>query len=584
MLRACVLPRAPAAAVPAARVQQPPVALFQLQPVHARAVKRRAHTSAAPAPVLADAGATAFPEFVAAGFGARGAAVCELLQAKRALPPLACWPLPGDTPAANAAALKARACGSCVLIGNPAEASALATVQLAQMLSDSGVSVCAVLASPFAFEGARKAAAAADVVKALHGCVELLVVVEQENLFQSSLASGITLSEATAAADGVLCGAVACLRYLFASQKRVIRHADGKMEAGAASFCADLKRLVENSGLLAAARASAHACFGTGCSAFTPGDGDTAAAAAITAAAYSAVSTPFLAHVRASPSLACICVIRASSPIPDAVLSAATQALSALFAGCPLLLSSTADPGADAHVHVDLLVLSRPVAIAEEEKPAALDVSAQQRKSWSAMTKLAAGTAEPRKAPPALDAEPAAERPAAAERIASPAATPLLADTAPVAGVATLPPEAEASAVASMFALDPPVTSEGDTAQDMASGAVQSRSRVGALLKLFGLQKSPEQSISQRASAVLANDRAASRVVVRMTFPDGSSYEGEVLDGAPHGIGRRVYANGSWYAGEWLNGQRQGWGVSQTGGERYEGLWSHGVPTGDDAP
>ena len=606
MLRAGALPWSSAAARPAARGQlRGP--LGTLLPPACRAVRRRAHSSAAPAPVLADAGASTSPDFVAAGFGARGAAVCEQLLNTRALPPLACWPLPGDTPAANAAAFKARACGSCVLVGNPAEASAPATVQLAQMLSDAGTSVCAVLASPFAFEGARKAAAAADVVNALRSCVELLVLVEQEQLFNSSAQSGITLTEATAAADGVLCGAVASLRCWFASQTRVLRSADGKTEAGGASFRADLARLMALSGQPAVARSPTHACFGTGSAAFTLGDSDTAAAAAVTAAAFSAAGTAFLSPVRASPALACICLIRAASPIPEAVLSAAGQALPALFAGCPLLLSSTVDATAEAQVHVDLLVLPRPTATAETAAPA--DTSAQQRKSWSAMTKLAAGTAEPRKPPPARDAKPAV---AAARVDVAPAAPlpvvaaptvkevaapppPVVAAPPPPPVVAAPPPPppppviaaptplpvAETPVVASAAGFDP-VASEADTIQDTEDDAKQARSRVGALLKLFGLQKPPEQSISQRASAVLANDRAASRVVVRMTFPDGSSYEGEVQDGAPHGIGRRVYSNGSWYAGEWQKGQRQGWGVSQTGGDRYEGLWSQGVPTSDE--
>ena len=613
MLRASVSPNQPLVARQVARGQHP-VNFW-------RAVRCRSHPTSAPTLVLAEARASASPEFVAAGFGARGVAVCEQLLTSGAVPPQACMQLPGDTAAANAAALKTRACDCCVLLGNPAEASALATVQLAQLLSETGVAVCAVLASPFAFEGARKAAAAADVVKALRTC-DLLVLVEQECLFQSSATAGMTLSQATAAADGVLCGAVACLRHLFASRTRVLRQADGKSEGGAATFLKDVKRLLALAGLPAASRASAHACFGTGSSAVSPGDSDTAAAAAIIAATYSAVGTPFLSHVRTSPAAACICVIRAASPMPDAGIQAATQALSNLFSGCPLLLTSVADPAAATHVHVDLLVLSRPAEVAEAEQRAASDVSAQQRKSWSAMTRLAAGTAEPRKALPALDtkaaepAVPAVERvdtpvptpapagatttpPTAAAAVPSPAGfspvmTSKFADKVTAPSVAPLPPPAVASSeegAASLPVLETAAAAadfSADTAgveeyaQETAADAEQPRSRVGALLKLLGLQKPPEQSIAQRASAVLANDRAASRVVVRMTFPDGSSYEGEVLDGVPHGIGRRVYSNGSWYAGEWHNGQRQGWGVSQTGGERYEGMWAQGVPCGKD--
>ena len=583
MLRASVPPTCASVALRAARGQHPAATLPQL-----RAVRCRSHPSAAPLPVLVEARASASPEFVAAGFGARGAAVCEQLLTSGALPL-------GDTAAANAAALKARlgACDCCVLLGNAVEASTLPVVELAQLLSDAGVGVCAVLASPFAFEGARKAAAAADVVQALRSC-DMLVVVDQESLFQSSVASRMTLSQATAAADGVLCGAVACVRQLFASQARVLRQGDGKTEEGGASFMADVKRLVALAGLPTASRASAHACFGTSSSAFTPGDSDTAAAAAIIAATYSAVGTPFLSHLRTSPAAACICVIRAASPISDAGIQAAAQALSTLFTGCPLLLTSVADPGAAAHVHVDLLVLTRPNEVADAQQRAATDASAQQRKSWSAMTRLAAGTAEPRKSLPALDAkpvEPTGQAPTT-ERVVAPAAAPPPAVVAAVeSAAAPLPvlrtpaletPAAAATAATAATVVTDFTMSEDDATQETALDATQPRSRVGALLKLLGLQKPPEQSIIQRASAVLANDRAASRVVVRMTFPDGSSYEGEVLDGVPHGIGRRVYSNGSWYAGEWQNGQRQGWGVSQTGGERYEGLWSQGVPTGKD--
>jgi len=87
-----------------------------------------------------------------------------------------------------------------------------------------------------------------------------------------------------------------------------------------------------------------------------------------------------------------------------------------------------------------------------------------------------------------------------------------------------------------------------------------------------------ERTVSQRASAVLASDRAASRTVVRLEYADGSTYEGEMRAGREEGTGRRVYANGQWYAGEWKDGLRHGWGVSQTASGRYEGLWEAGRP------
>lgn len=114
-----------------------------------------------------------------------------------------------------------------------------------------------------------------------------------------------------------------------------------------------------------------------------------------------------------------------------------------------------------------------------------------------------------------------------------------------------------------------------------ATDMVQERVSGRSLLSFLGLQKPRENSISARASAVLASDRAASRVIVRLNFPDASSYEGEMLDGKPHGKGRRVYSNGNFYAGCWENGLRHGWGVAVTSGVRFEGTWVHGVPADD---
>ena len=38
-------------------------------------------------------------------------------------------------------------------------------------------------------------------------------------------------------------------------------------------------------------------------------------------------------------------------------------------------------------------------------------------------------------------------------------------------------------------------------------------------------------------------------------------YEGEELDGKPHGTGVKYYSNGDHYRGEWVNGLKEGRGI-----------------------
>ena len=39
----------------------------------------------------------------------------------------------------------------------------------------------------------------------------------------------------------------------------------------------------------------------------------------------------------------------------------------------------------------------------------------------------------------------------------------------------------------------------------------------------------------------------------KYSFPDGSKYRGEVLDGAMHGLGEYIAANGEYYKGNFKN-------------------------------
>jgi hypothetical protein len=65
----------------------------------------------------------------------------------------------------------------------------------------------------------------------------------------------------------------------------------------------------------------------------------------------------------------------------------------------------------------------------------------------------------------------------------------------------------------------------------------------------------------------------------KITFAgSGVSYQGEFLDGRPHGKGRSKLPNGDIYVGEYLNGKRHGQGEmrSAADGSIRKGLWENG--------
>ncbi|KAF0698630.1 Aste57867_10724 [Aphanomyces stellatus] len=58
-------------------------------------------------------------------------------------------------------------------------------------------------------------------------------------------------------------------------------------------------------------------------------------------------------------------------------------------------------------------------------------------------------------------------------------------------------------------------------------------------------------------------------------FSTGSSYNGECLNGKPHGQGVCKYTNGDVYSGTWEHGVRSGWGVCVfANGDVFEGEWT----------
>jgi hypothetical protein len=68
--------------------------------------------------------------------------------------------------------------------------------------------------------------------------------------------------------------------------------------------------------------------------------------------------------------------------------------------------------------------------------------------------------------------------------------------------------------------------------------------------------------------------------IQRIELENGNSYWGNVLNGIPHGYGKKKSSYGTSYQGEFKNGMEDGYGTSfdQSGDITYQGIWKRGTP------
>ncbi|MCL2175898.1 MAG: hypothetical protein FWB73_07625 [Treponema sp.] len=67
----------------------------------------------------------------------------------------------------------------------------------------------------------------------------------------------------------------------------------------------------------------------------------------------------------------------------------------------------------------------------------------------------------------------------------------------------------------------------------------------------------------------------------KVTLESGSVYEGDLLEGNPHGKGKIIYTDGTVYEGDWIDGLPHGKGiVVMTNGDVYKGDLIKGAMTG----
>jgi hypothetical protein len=79
-------------------------------------------------------------------------------------------------------------------------------------------------------------------------------------------------------------------------------------------------------------------------------------------------------------------------------------------------------------------------------------------------------------------------------------------------------------------------------------------------------------SLSEIGEGSVASNPVLVKRQGKKTWADADSYEGELLNEEPHGVGTILYANARTYVGEWVRGKMQGRGVYTTPlGTKYEG-------------
>ena len=112
-----------------------------------------------------------------------------------------------------------------------------------------------------------------------------------------------------------------------------------------------------------------------------------------------------------------------------------------------------------------------------------------------------------------------------------------------------------------------------------SAGKMELSSASGTPSKFDSPAKIDSSNLTGSASKFIKYEGLFSRGIRKghgkLSFPDGSRYEGNWLDDEPNGNGIYVSSDGGSYQGEWLSGRREGKGTQiYANGAKYDGVWA----------
>ena len=88
--------------------------------------------------------------------------------------------------------------------------------------------------------------------------------------------------------------------------------------------------------------------------------------------------------------------------------------------------------------------------------------------------------------------------------------------------------------------------------------------------------------MSEIKATLNSNGEGQVRKAGCFSWEDGSSYDGDIMDGKPDGQGTYIWPDGDKYVGAWKNGQREGLGChSRTNGFIFIGEFHNNLPHGE---
>jgi len=119
----------------------------------------------------------------------------------------------------------------------------------------------------------------------------------------------------------------------------------------------------------------------------------------------------------------------------------------------------------------------------------------------------------------------------------------------------------------------------------MPTGIVRNEGKIMAFCIKCGMQLADNANFCAKCGTPVQAATSSVPTICKLKLDDGT-YEGEIVNGKPHGKGKLTYSDGDVYEGDWVDGERTGKGKMTYADDKvydryvYEGDWVNDEPNG----